>query len=371
MKTFWSGIFYFTLMILSGCGAEQFGKVAQTQTSQADSIRNYESLSCSDFTLVKPKVDILYVVDNSTSTYYLASDIKNAITNTVNYVSQGFDYRIVGTPLISTSTSDFQILTNSTDLTGIPADGRRVTSSSSFSFFSSTASGQERGIGRTYDFMNAHVGDGLFRKGAYHLVVLISNGRDTDIEIQQPWGGVTVNTTNYNLAKNNLISLASPAKLNSQKFRFMTASARSECQAGWFSSNGSYVAMSKDLYVTSGATDQGGATFPDNYDLCTNNVSSIFTTVNSAIQQVTVPHTYRYWPITFAENNETVSLSEIKVFKVVNGSQTEMPNTQWSYYANPSYPTALNIREFPTVGEPISGKHFVRFNNGNLITYPA
>src|SRR4051812_29300241 len=100
MKMNWSAIFTLALLLLVGCGKEEFGTTAQNNTSKADPLLDYQQLSCSSFTLIKPKVDILYVVDNSSSTYYVASDIKAAVKKTVDTISLQFDYRVVGTSLL-------------------------------------------------------------------------------------------------------------------------------------------------------------------------------------------------------------------------------------------------------------------------------
>lgn len=372
MKTYWSAFLFLSLLlVLAGCSQEQFGTVPQTKSSQVNPVQSFESSSCSAFTLIKPKVDILYVVDNSTSTYYVANDIKNAIRGTVDSISQQFDYRAIGTPLLETASgnSNFQVLTNSSDLSGIPSDARRIQSTSDFSFFTNTVSGQEKGLERIYSFINAHISDGLFRQNAYLLVVLISNGRDSEIEKQSIYSNAPVfDQAAYNTRKTSLLNLKTA--LNSQQFRIMSVTAHSDCISGYASSMKSYVAMSKDLYLLSGANDQAGATYPDSYNLCQGNISSIFTTVNSAIQQVVQPHTYRYWPITFAENNETVSIDEIKVFKISGSSRVEMPRTStWTYYKNTTG-SPINSRILPSVGEPINGTHFVQFTAGNYITYP-
>jgi hypothetical protein len=67
------------LLAVTGCSKEQFGSVPQSELSSVDGLKSFEQLSCSTFTLIKPKVDILYVVDNSTSTYYVGNDVKTAI----------------------------------------------------------------------------------------------------------------------------------------------------------------------------------------------------------------------------------------------------------------------------------------------------
>lgn len=357
------------LLALVGCSKEQFGSVPQSELSSVDGLKSFEQLSCSTFTLIKPKVDILYVVDNSTSTYYVGNDVKTAIANTVNSVSSQFDFRIIGTPLIETASgnNDYQVLTNSQDSLGSAAS-HKIISASEFNFFATTANGAEKGLSRVQSFMNAHISDGLFRKQAYTLIVLMSNGRDTDIETDAGFGNgeTNQNATVYNSRKAGFASIKS--SLAAQQLRFISVAAQTNCNSGWLGSKKSYIQMSKDVYGVSGATDQGGLQWPDNYDLCGGSVSTIFASVNNSIKQVVIPHQYRYAPITFAENNETVSIGEVQVYKQTgNSSPVLMPNTEWSY-ENRNPAQNVNTRELPSAGEPVNGSHFVRFVN--LLVYP-
>lgn len=347
-----------SLLVLAGCGAEQFGTTPQSSSESVSGLKSFEQLSCSTYTLIKPKVDILYVVDNSTSSYYVASDIKTAITNTVNSISKEFDYRVIGTGLLPVGDdTNYQILTNSQD--PLPNSINRIMSPTELSFFTPEQPGgaNEAGLRRTADFINGH--PGIFRQGAYHLTVLISNGRDSEVEILSPYGNgeTTKNLTAYKERVDAFKQIK--ANFQSQDFRFFTVTAQSNCKTGYQSSLKSYVDMSKEF---------GAA---DNRDLCVgSSISSIFTNVNNSIKQVLVPHTYRYWPITFAENNETVSLSEIQVYKVSgNNAPTILDSSAWTYYNNTTG-APLNTRELPTPGEPVSGRHFIRFNDSSRLTYP-
>lgn len=374
MKMYWS-VFLLSLLLLAGCGEEQFGAVRQATRTEANSIKSYEQHTCSSFTLIKPKVDILFVVDNSSSNIYITSDIKTAIKNTVDSVSSQFDYRVIGTGLLkakgdSTPFNDYQVLTNSSDPLSTEAASRKIISSNELNFFTAVEQDPdevEAGLRRTIEFINGNSGTGLFRQGAYHLIVIVSNGRDQEVEYSPYANGQTAqyeNVFNDRLSSFNAIK----SQLNSQQLRLFSASANRICKPQWYSSEKSYVAMAQQLYQLSGATDSPSSDF---YNLCDNSASQIFTAVNSSIKQILIPHTYRYWPITFAENNEMVDVNEIEVIKVGSNSSksTLTKTTQW-IYEDKGTPTAVNTRELPTVGEPITGRHFVRFTDNNLITYP-
>lgn len=357
------------LATLVGCGSEQFGSSPQSTSSSADPLKSFSSSACSTYTLVKPKVDVLYVIDNSLSSYYLASDVKNAISNTVGMLSSDFDFRVIGTPLLETANSnnDYQVLTNSADLQGIPSDSRRVNSAGSFTFFSNApVSGTERGLHRVTSFIDHHKNN-LLRNNAYLVVVLVSNGRDLEVEEDKGTlnGETRLNTVVYNERLSKFRSLQS--NLNSIQLRMISVVPQTACQPGWRSALQSYVKMSNQLYQDSRATDSSNQ---DTMDLCTSgSISSIFTSINNSIKQVLLPHKYRYWPITFAENNETVSLTEIKVHKVsTNGSSVELArDTDWTY-EDKGFAQTVNTRELPSAGEPVTGRHFIKFKS--LLTYP-
>jgi hypothetical protein len=366
------------LAALVGCSKEQFGSVPQTENSTIDGLKYTEDNSCSKFTLVKPKVDILYVVDNSTSTLFLGSSIKASIKQTLDTISTQFDYRVIGIPLLSSSNSNYQVLTNSSDLGGIPADSRRVQSSNDFTFFSQTANGTEKGMSRTYNFINSNKStasvDNLFRRDGHLIVILISNGRDSETE--QTFGnGSTQSTAAYTTQLNNLSSLKN--SMNLVQFRFFTITAKTQragglaCEEGWVTAFNSYVKASNALYVLSGATD---SSVQDSYDLCqSSQLTNIYAGVNNSIKQYLIPHKYKYFPITFADDAYT-DFAVLKVYKYApNAAPVEISNgggSVWSHYQNPNYPAGLNTRVSPSVGEPVEAKHFIEFKAGNEITYP-
>lgn len=369
MKINWS-VFLFPLLALTllGCGSEQFGTVPKTTSESVDPLSSFAHSSCSTYTLVKPKVDVLYVVDNSSSSYYISNDIKTALRNTVSKLSSEFDFRVIGTPLLETASGneDYQIMTNSADLQGIPSDSRRLSTTENFSFFShAPVSGVERGISRVQNFLSHHK-NSLLRNSAYLIVVLVSNGRDEDIETAQLNGETILNAQAFTSAFNELVGYKYSQSL--MQLRMISVTAKSVCSSGYKTSLKSYVKMSHELYQHSNSHDNDLT--KDSYDLCSSGgINSIFTAVNQSIKQVILPHKYRYWPITFAENNEMVSIDEIKVKKIApNGSAISLKrDLDWTYEDKGSAQTVL-IRELPTAGEPIKGRHFIKFTN--LITYP-
>lgn len=371
MKIQWSVFFsLILLMTLASCGSEQFGTTPKTIQHPADPIKSYSYQQCSSHTLIKPKVDILYVVDNSSSSYYIASDIRTALSNTVSKLSSDFDYRVIGTPLLETPSAnqDYQVMTNSSDLAGIPSDARRLTTAGGFTFFSnSPVTAVEKGLSRVASFTDFHK-NALLRNNAHLIIVLVSNGRDLEVEEDAGFGnGETIlNAANYNARLTSLRSIRS--SLNALQLRMISVTAKSVCAPGYRTAHKSYVKMSHDLYVDSLAQDSNSTL--DSYDLCSGGgISSIFTAINNSINKVVLPHRYRYWPITFANNDEMVSIPDVKVQKISpNGSSVTLTkDSQWFYEDRGSAQT-VNTRELPTPGEPYTGRHFIRF--ADLVTYP-
>ena len=138
MKIYWSAFLsIFLLLALAGCGAEQFGTTPQSTSNLSNPLQVYQQSSCSGHTLIKPAVDILYVVDNSQSNYWISGDVKTGIQNTIASISSQFDYRVIGTPLLETTggNSDYQVLAKDPSTLPITIPSTQVlTSSSQFIF---------------------------------------------------------------------------------------------------------------------------------------------------------------------------------------------------------------------------------------------
>jgi|GEM_PF-1348604 len=382
MKTYCSAFFpILILIIITGCSKEQFGTTPQSSTQEMSGLQSFQSSDCIDPIQDDPAVDILYAVDNSTSTgiQYLSSDIKNAISRTVNSISGNFDYRVVGINLIpdandSNPNDDYQVLTNSTkDSVGLPIDGRRISSPNFFDFFQNQTNGNgERGLSRIYNFVYANR-NGLFRNKANLIIVLVSNGRDIDVEADAGFqnGESTFNSTNYNTRKIDILSLKNAMNLTQLRFFSITAHTHA-CVSGWNSSLRSYKKMSNDIYLASGATDSPSSM--DSYDLCPSGggFTNVYAGVNQSITPTITQRTYRFWPITFATANENIlSFDNIQVIKnnPITGSKITVPNSQWSLFKNTNS-TPVNLQILPTVGIPYSGVHFVQFQSGSEVKSP-
>lgn len=358
-----------SLLLLASCGKELFGTAAQNSLDKAPGVDKYIATFQTKNTITKPKVDILYVVDNSGSTYSLQASFKASVKKTIETISNDFDYRVISIPLISNSMTPY-VYTKSSE--ALPSTSYIVPSADALidPIFSNIVIDTERGLQRTIDFMNHHTNTGLFRNGAYHLIVLVSNGHDEEVEeVWEENGETRLRKTTSNpivTEYSKRLSQFNQLKINlaSKQLRLFSATASSVCN-GWRSSKISYQAMSKKLYQDSGATD---SLTEDVYDICGNGLSNLFAGVNQSIQKVVIPHSYRYFPVTFADTHNFVDTNNIQVKKISNGNITQLTrNTDWTLESS-STAVSKATRELPSPGEYQSAKHFVKVTT--LITYP-
>ena len=83
------------LITLISCGKEEFASIKQSVDSAAPITLNSSLEVCANHTLVKPYVDFLFLWDNTSSQTFVNSGTKEALANTVNLISERFDYRIL------------------------------------------------------------------------------------------------------------------------------------------------------------------------------------------------------------------------------------------------------------------------------------
>ena len=372
MKNYWSALFsLFLLLAIAGCGVEQFGTSPQSTTEQTNPILVNQQVTCSNHTLIKPEVDILYVVDNSSSSNWISGNIKSAIQNTVGSVSDQFDYRVIGTPLLKTNNGDqdYQVLAkNPSSLPSTVPSSKKLSSHTQFSFFSGDPADPfepEAGLKRVDEFLTAHLTDGLFRQNAYLLIVIVSNGKDYNIET--PAG---FSQTAFNARKDRFIHPVSGFKkyLNAKQLRLFSVTANvSQCTPGYYSSRKSYADMSQALFNDHGFSAQTDA---DHFDLCGSTIPTVFADVNSTIKQIIIAHKYQYWPITYTNTPTGLNTGSIKVYKSSPSSAAVLlPSTSYTYLYNSSN-TSYDSRIEPSLGEPVTNTHLIKFTAGNEIVYP-
>lgn len=338
----------------------------------------HQQASCSRSFDSKHFVDIVYVVDNSNSSFFISKDIKDAVLSSIAGISKDLDYRIVMTTLLKTANGNDEFHVLASNPTTLPeyASSKRVSSVSEFLvYFNKVQSSQERGLESVRSFIAEHssmtpASDRLLRQGAHLFIILLSNGRDTDVElgVLGRSGETVQNTLVYNERKDSFLNLK--ASLSSQQFRLLSFVPFSGCmKSGFKTSEKSYIQMSKELYnQTPFPTDQSNNLTPDSYDLCSE-LSSL-RGINAIIHQAIGLNIYKRWPITFTDSEIFLNSNQIQVYKSSPSSRPELlSDSSWSYVSNQNQ-AFFNTRILPTEGEQTSARHLIEFTTGNEVEFP-
>jgi hypothetical protein len=365
MKYIWPLV----LVLSFGCSKEEFTSAPRTESIIANPVEVFQNLTCANSSTIKPPVDILYVVDNSLSAGYINATVKDQIRQTIQSISQEFDYRVMVAPLLDDGLSDtFRpvITNNAASLSGsinvVPLEG--------LPFFGQPIGGNnEQGFKRTHDLIELNktgLGKtGIFRNQAHTLIVLVSNGDDRET-INCPFGGqCTTNNAKINEAVQRFSNLKN--SLEAKQLRFFTLVAHSACQSGWVAGE-RYKIVSQRV---ANESNSPAINSTDSYDLCANNYN-IYAGVNQSIREIVVPHTYNRWQIS---SNPSSNLEVMSVHKLTSSGQTTaVPVAGYSCGGSICYesgfpPNGLSTRIAPTVGENQTGK-FIKLQPSAYVTYP-
>ena len=371
------------LLIIS-CGKEEFATIKQSTTSTAPVTLTTNSEVCANHTLVKPFVDFLFLWDNTSSQTFVNADTKNSLANTINLISQRFDYRILSAPMLANN-NDHAFLISATD-NGLNSSAKsmRITIDDAYSrllnFPKSTRS-HENGIQRAVDLLefNHNLNNGIFRKNAYLIVVMMSNGNDQINTSSGIYNGTaTESYISSNLEK--LISLSSPDNLDTLYTRFISLVAHKECKTGWRIGE-SYKNFSKKVHSTffdcenENSLDlQCTSSSPDSHNICEISFNNLFDAVNDSIIETIIKHKYNYWPISFQKDPINFDLSTLKVFKSNGEEYFQLPSTAqegdsssgWKYINwQDNHPTTYE----PTVGENKSA-YLLELIGDAKVSYP-
>ena len=171
------------ILFFTSCGKEEFASVKQSATSTAPITLSTIDEVCANHTLVKPYVDFLFLWDNTSSQTFVNSETKNSLANSVGLISERFDYRILLAPMLA-SNNDHAFILSATD-TGLNSNAKsmRVDIDDAYSkllSFPTSSNAHENGIQRSVELIeyNHNQNHGIFRKDAYLVVVVMSNGND-------------------------------------------------------------------------------------------------------------------------------------------------------------------------------------------------
>ncbi len=388
---------------LSGCGEEAFApkRVSQSEVSTPVTVNSFNA--CSSFSMIKPKVDFLFLWDNSTSSVFINDQTKEALNRTIDNISSRFDYHVLMAPLVVRDSDPLNYQakfisenTNglSSDVIGMKIDRTLAANSLNFDY---TAGSKEQGIDRAIDIIKGNVSNGVFRANSYVFVVLMSNQDDSSWE---KFPVAEADRTAYlNDKVKEFLCLrggytpgsgnCSGINLNSIQMRFMNITAFNEYGNGntcggvnTWKKGTTYQTFSKRVYeepyrtnntVDYRQTDQNARNdgMNDSYDICSqSSYNAIFDGINASINDTLIRHKYNYWPVA-SSGATAVDADEIKVYK--NG--VEMPRLTppiaqgASGFTFNDYVQNVNTRFEPTPGEPFEG-YVVRLYGDAIVTYP-
>jgi len=369
--------------LLFSCAKEQF--MAQKKEDSFSAPLTFSSTTsvCSQFTLIKPNVDFLFLWDNTSSQVFVTNSTKAALANVISYISDRFDFHIMMAPLVprvgAPSYENTYLISSSTyglDQSALNIRVEEANAPNLLNNFTTSSSSDEKGIQRSYDVINSNINNGIFRRGAYTIVVVMSNGND----YKKDSNGFpdAVSTNQYIQQYKNLFLNLRNNSLNSAQLRFISlVPHRDACNPYWIRGN-SYIEISKQLYSSpfpagdprKSPFDQGSDPTPDSYDICSTEFYHLFDGINNSIQDTVISHKYNFWPISAVQSPLTFDPNKIRVQKSNGDEFFEVPGPQsgngWRYAG---YRTNQNTRFQPFPGEPFTG-HMIELFGNAVITYP-
>lgn len=408
-------IILLTLLITYSCSKEEFLPPINSSSSSASSTSSSSTSSCAKFTYVRPPVDLLFIWDNSTSSIYLNSATKTALTNLINSISERYDYNVMLAPLIGSGNNEayFFSRAGTTPGNGITTIQKSQAASILDSF--TRASGSfESGTQRAVDLIKNNISNGAFRSNAYTLVITMSNEDDDGYQEsgcsycfnpdrQQKFikakahdllcmRGNYSPSSYYQSGMSTFNSSCSDApKLNSLMMRYLTVTANQEAANCSVSKKLTkavvYPGVSKNIYnepYTNGFDFLRPGYLADQFDICTGDYVNIFSGVNDAISDAILAHQYRYWPL--SDSNTEVDIESISVTKSngnvyypIDDSVTitrDLDGTDdkdssgnkisgFRYVGNGTF----NTRFLPTAGESYTGQAIELFGDAK-VQYP-
>ncbi len=375
------------LMLTSSCGVEEFASKKKKDTLALVGTQVSSQTACSNFTYIKPKVDFLFLWDNSSSAVFINDQTRQALNQTIDLISTRFDYHIMLAPLVlpsGASVNSYAGLivsdTPSGEMTNTALSMRidRSAAQNHLSNFPAVGS-SEYGTQRAIDLLNTNktTSSGAlknaFRYGAHTIVVVMST-EDDDGVFQTSGNGdrqkldnfVSQKTSSLNSLKNSLDSL---------QLRFFSIVRKRECNQSYapmnpFAFSEAYRRVSEQVYYSQSPlpADLGGNR--DSFDLCDiSNFTTVFDGINNSIQDFILGHKYNYWPV--AQSGANIDPNEISVTKDGVG----YPQLSEPVFGNPdgfsfsNTVQTVNTRFEPDAGEPFTG-YVVKLYGNAQVTYP-
>lgn len=339
----------FLIALLISCDEAKFISQTLEDTFSPSGITSESTETCASFTLIKPKVDFLIVIDNSGSASLINNQVKQALRNIVRQVSDRFDFHILIAPLLPISgINDFSLMVENPEGLSNEAKGR-ITSIESAPFFGQYSGGvTEQGLKRAHEIIRDNRTNGIFRQNAYNVTVIISNEDDDTPGTFNPITAANDLETKINNLKSISTTIAS------QMFRIITIVPHKVCQ--------SISGSNKIGFRYMEASRRFGGT-QDSFDICGQNFTGIFNDINNSIQSVIIKHKYNFWPV-ITNKIPFFDTSNIQVRK--SNGQVLTQNDQQNGFVYRGLRTNQNTRIEPTPGEPVTAHMIELFGDGQV-----
>jgi len=400
-------LFFLALtMMITSCGKEVFQANKVNKSTSSTPLDQQSTNKCSEFTLIRPPVDLLFLWDNSTSTNFINDGTKDALTQIISYMSDRFDYHVVIAPLLVQGSDTKYFFSRST----MNPSGFSVIDKSQagniLNLMPKVTGGGESGASRARDIISENIDNDVFRKEAYTLAIVLSNDDDNTFMIDgrgTDGNGNTANRSNDTFRSNyaqdlshDLLCLrgnydgsqyrssvgtwdlnprrskynsacSGAPKLDSLMFRFMTIGSleQSRCTSSninQFTINKVYKNISERVYTHAYSNDNSSPTDDslrnkvsgegiDSFDICKEQYTHIFDGVNNAIQDKVIKHVYNFWPVAGLQD----SVDENSLVVTLNNGSTV------SKIANSVSITrdATGKNDVDTAGNKVSGFRYV------------
>jgi hypothetical protein len=364
-------------LLLSSCAEESLTPTSQSVQLSTNDSSTFQVSTCAEFHFDKPPVDILYIVDNSGSTLSSSFEsIKSEISNTINNISNEFDYHIYFAPLNPGPTDSIQgypLIVSDPDPEVFPsiASMNIVTPESLSMFSQASGNNEEYGFSRVYNIINYNRSNGIFRNKANTIVVMVSNGDDTE-SMKTLFGNKIFDPSKYTALQtkfkqftkkySDTNSVSNP--LEAESFRFISLVAHNDCY-NWTNAV-NYKRMSKEMFEYQYPNSVYNN--DDTKDLCSQNYASIFSTVNESIRQVVVGHKYDHWKISSASSS-SIQEDDITVTKVQKSGLTVIPQDSTNGFEYVGAKTNFPTRYAPDSGEEKTGL-LIKLNGTARVTFP-
>lgn len=387
----YSFFYIFIIFTFISCGKQKFStnKVSNKYNTTPTQKLDFPGREFSKFTTVKPKVDFLFLWDNSSSTKLISNETRYAMANTINLISENFDYRIILSPLLGDEIPNpfWESYIVSENSSFIPSDLLSRWTRPGYgaeAIFNLVPKGSlENGITRAYNLTSAGFNKGIFRSGAHMIMIVLSNGDDNSWMAESNYYS-GIGQSNYVDSYALKFKALRDAK-SSKTFRFLSVVAHTPCAGS--KTGSTYKSMSSKLYSfqqQSGFPSPIASTStPDSFDFC--NMQSfykLFDGINAAISPENIPYKYIYWPITtntswrYDNNINNVKVTVKDGNGNVVGTLPYSESNGWSFVDG--YQT-LNIIECPNHPEiscnsdkakvMVTG-YFIKLNGSAKITNP-